>query len=286
MSEPSSRPKLLSTRKEAAQKIKAQITKGREVLKGFTDSMGGFGFDFEARFTESIQKQEKWAKYNYDLLQSLFDQPDVANEFGNWWIHLSVVKDRKLEEFKVWMNQRIARLESILERLELYEEIEKTAQGEAIKDTATPSGTDIFIVHGHDDAAKESVARFIEQLQLRPIILHEQANQGRTVIEKFEDHSNVGYAVVLLTPDDLGAAKNEPEKRTARPRQNVVFELGYFIGKLGRNRVCALYKEGVDIPSDYRGVLYVSMDDKGAWKLSLTKEIKQAGIVVDLNKVL
>jgi predicted nucleotide-binding protein len=97
---------------------------------------------------------------------------------------------------------------------------------------------------------KESVARFLEKLDLRPIILHEQPNKGRTVIEKFEAHSDVGFAVVLLTPDDVGGLASSPDKLSRRARQNVILELGYFIGKLGRAKVCALYKEGVEIPSD------------------------------------
>lgn len=147
-------------------------------------------------------------------------------------------------------------------------------------------GSDIFIVHGHDEDAKQTVARFIDKLDLNPIILHEQPNAGRTVIEKFEDYSSVGFAVVLMTPDDVGGSVNERDNLRLRSRQNVVFELGFFLGKLGRKRVCALYKEGVEIPSDYQGVLFVPMDKDGGWKLLLAREIKAAGISIDLNKVI
>ncbi len=144
----------------------------------------------------------------------------------------------------------------------------------------------IFIVHGHDEAAKESVARFIERSGAKPIILHEQPNAGKTIIEKFEDNSDVGFAVVLLTPDDIGAPKEKKDQPRLRARQNVILELGYFMGKLGRGRVCALYKEGVEIPSDYQGVLYIPMDSAGAWRMALAKEIKNADIEIDLNKAL
>ena len=113
----------------------------------------------------------------------------------------------------------------------------------------------VFLVHGHDISAKESVARFLEKLQLTPVILHEQANEGRTIIEKFEAYADVGYAVVLLTPDDVGATSSSPEKLAGRARQNVILELGYFTGKLGRRRVCGLFKPGVEVPSDFHGVL-------------------------------
>ena len=148
------------------------------------------------------------------------------------------------------------------------------------------SETDVFVVHGHDEAAREAVSRFIEKLGLRAIILHEQANEGKTVIEKFEKHSDVGFAVVLLTPDDVGFAKADSEKRRPRARQNVIFELGYFVGRLGRGRVCALHKGSVEIPSDYQGIVYVPMDDGGAWRLQLAKELKQAKFAVDLNKAI
>ena len=152
------------------------------------------------------------------------------------------------------------------------------------KNAQSPS-KDIFIVHGRDEAAKQQVARFIQLLGLNPIILHEQPDKGRTIIEKFEEHSsNVMFAVVLLTPDDTGFSQEAPTDAKPRSRQNVVFELGFFIAKLGRDRVCALRKGEIETPTDYSGVLYKTMDNNGAWKLELAKEIKHAGIEVDLNK--
>jgi len=119
------------------------------------------------------------------------------------------------------------------------------------------------------------------------IILREQPNKGRTLIEKFEDYADVGFAIVLLTPDDKGGPKNcGASDLKPRARQNVVFELGYFIGRLGRNRVCALYLEGVEIPSDYSGVVYTKMDPSGAWRLEIAKELKAAGFSVDMNLAL
>lgn len=142
----------------------------------------------------------------------------------------------------------------------------------------------VFVVHGHDEASKHEVARFLERLDLNPIILHEQADRGRTIIEKFLDHSRVGYAVVLLTADDLGGSKGSPTQKP-RARQNVILELGYFIGALGRGKVCALRAEGVEVPSDLAGVLYVDLDAGGAWKLRIAREMKAAGLDLDLNRV-
>ena len=149
-----------------------------------------------------------------------------------------------------------------------------------------PATKRVFIVHGHDEHAREAVARFLSMLELEPIILHEQANRGRTIIEKFEDHSDVGFSVVLLTPDDSGAAKKDQDSLRPRARQNVILELGFFIGKLGRERVCALKAHDIETPSDYDGVVYVDLDEPGAWKLTLAQELKAAGFDIDANRVM
>jgi predicted nucleotide-binding protein len=144
----------------------------------------------------------------------------------------------------------------------------------------------VFVVHGHDHGAKAEMARFLEKIDLQAIILHEQPDQGFTIIEKFETYAKqVAFAVVLLTPDDLGGAVSAPAQAT-RARQNVIFELGYFVGKLGRGRACLLRKGDVEIPSDLYGVIYTDMDTAEGWKLKLVKELKAAGLHFDANKVL
>ncbi|WP_208511957.1 nucleotide-binding protein [Variovorax paradoxus] len=143
----------------------------------------------------------------------------------------------------------------------------------------------IFIVHGHDGEARETVARFVEKIDLVPIILHEQANMGRTVIEKVEANSDVGFAIVLLTPDDLGKAKDGTDLEP-RARQNVLLELGYFLARLTRSRVCALKRGRVEIPSDFAGVVWQEMDAGGAWKTALGKELAAAGYRIDWNKIM
>jgi predicted nucleotide-binding protein len=142
----------------------------------------------------------------------------------------------------------------------------------------------IFVVHGKDEGLKETVARYLAKIDLQPVVLHEQANQGRTIIEKFEAHRDVEYAVVLFTPDDVGYPAGEPAQAKSRPRQNVILELGFFMAALGRNRVCVLYKGNVEIPSDYAGVLYVEFDNSGAWRFTIAREMKSVGIDIDLNK--
>lgn len=156
-----------------------------------------------------------------------------------------------------------------------------------LNSTVQQSSNKVFIVHGHDCEAKITVARVLEKASFEAIILHEQANSGQTIIEKIEKHTDVSYAVVLYTECDRGRAKEESvELERNRARQNVVFEHGYLIGKLSRERVSAIVKGNVETPGDISGVVYTPMDDAGAWKMELFKEMKAAGLNVDLNKAL
>jgi len=142
----------------------------------------------------------------------------------------------------------------------------------------------VFIVHGHDEAANESVARFLEKIGFEAVILHERPNKGRTIITKFrEEAADIGFAIVLMTPDDHGAKSGADT--SPRARQNVVFELGFFIGVLGQERVAAIVKGDIEPPSDFDGVAYISFDN-GAWKMELSKELKAAGFEIDWNKLM
>lgn len=142
----------------------------------------------------------------------------------------------------------------------------------------------VFIVHGRDEGPRESVATFLRTLDLDPIILNALPSRSRAVIEKIEEHSDVGFAVVLLTPDDEGGLAGG--QMHPRARQNVLLELGYFIGLLKRDRVCALVKGDVEIPSDWAGVINTHYDDLSqGWRLVLARELKAAGYKIDLNRL-
>lgn len=158
-----------------------------------------------------------------------------------------------------------------------------TTEATLIPARTGPAARKAFIVHGHEEGPREAVARFLERVGFEAVILHEQANQGRTIIEKIEAHGEVGFAVVLLTPDDVGGPKNGEMR--PRARQNVILELGYFVARLGRSRVCALNIGDVEIPSDFYGVVYVPFDQNNGWKMALCKELKAAGFEIDLNKI-
>lgn len=184
------------------------------------------------------------------------------------------------------LNRQLKLLDACIEQLEA--EVEHAPHDkEEWSLEERPTGNDVFLVHGRDQALRETVARFLERLGLNVTVLHEMPDQGRTVIEKFEHYSNVGFAIVLLTGDDRGGLKEtSAAEYQLRARQNVLFELGFFVGRLGRQRVCALREEGVEVPSDYHGVVYVPIDPAGYWKLTLAREMKAAGLPVDLNRAM
>lgn len=146
----------------------------------------------------------------------------------------------------------------------------------------------VFIVHGHNDLARLAVRGLIEKLGLRPVILQDEPGLGQSVLEKIETHSDVSFAVVLLTPDDVGGPKGSTVHRP-RARQNVIFELGFFVGRLGPRHVAALYRwenEPLDFPSDYTGILYLPLDTGGVWEMKLAREIEAAGVPVSFEKLL
>ena len=154
----------------------------------------------------------------------------------------------------------------------------------SVKPAYPPQPRSVFIVHGHDEAAKEKVARFVERLGLSVVILHEQSSQGMTLIEKLEAYADkAGYAIALFTPDDVGYPLGQEVNQQARARQNVVLEMGYFVGKLGRSKVCLLHKGVLELPSDVLGVVYAAMDETSGWQLTLARELKAAGYEINLS---
>lgn len=151
-----------------------------------------------------------------------------------------------------------------------------------LQSTVDQSFDKIFVVHGHNGELKEAVARIIEKQGIQAIILSEQANHGKTIIEKLEEYSQVGSAICLFTADDLSCEKGS-DTMQPRARQNVVFETGYFMGKLGRENVVVLADNGIELPSDLSGVVYTSTKN---WQFDLLKELKEMGYAINLNKLL
>lgn len=143
----------------------------------------------------------------------------------------------------------------------------------------------VFIVHGHDSAVRSEVELLITKLGYEPIVLFKQANRGKTIIQKLVDEiEEACYAIILYTACDLGRDKNS-DTEEKRARQNVVFEHGYVCAKLGLSNVCALLEEGVQKPGDLDGIVYIQLDRSNAWAFSVAKEMKAAGLEIDLNKL-
>lgn len=172
----------------------------------------------------------------------------------------------------------------------IYKPMLEEKKKKEIIEEITELNNKVFIVHGHNEIMKQSVARIIEKLDLEPIILHEQANQGMTIIEKFLNNSNVGFSIILLSADDIGYSKKDGNSSAKdRARQNVIFELGFFTAKLGRKRVVALVEnsKNFEIPSDVHGVIYIPFEGiDGKWKFDIAKELMESGYNLDVKKII
>ncbi len=197
-------------------------------------------------------------------------------------------KDNSRGDYQSWREGKSKwcnLIDTMIEEIQSFPPAIEVAQTSATVNVLSTQNRKIFIVHGHDDEMVQATARFVKQIGFDPVILKEQPNQDRTIIEKFEDYADVPIAIVLFSPDDLGKAKDEDSLKP-RPRQNVVFELGFFIGKLGRNKVVVLHKvvENFEMFSDFQGVLFEPFKD--GWELKVAKEIKTAGFNIDLNQLL
>lgn len=277
-------PHLLIPRSEVEEKLRARIVEGNEILNR---SYKHFG-EADSRKNE----YRVWDDYNQQLLLNLFSTASFAKENSSATGSLplgagrapSLTDERKRLSSRV--KAKINKLESIIARLPLIPEA--PAISPPLRNTAPKqSSRKVFLVHGHDDGTKETVARFLGKLDLDVVILHEQVNAGRTIIEKLEHHSeDCDFAIILMTPDDVGSVDNGEDVHQHRARQNVILELGYFMGKLGRAQVVALYKGDIELPSDIHDILYVPLDVNGAWRLLLAREIQAGGLSIDLNKAI
>ena len=161
----------------------------------------------------------------------------------------------------------------------------KTISKEQNTSKAVPESSAVFIVYGHDDTMLNAVVRYLTKLEIKYILLEDIPNKGNTIIEKIEKNSNVNYAIILFSPDDhlvLVDEVNKQREEIYRVRQNILIELGIFIGKLGRDRTCTIFKKPevdkkFDMPSDYQGVAWIAYDDN--WKDKLIDELKAAQII-------
>lgn len=175
-------------------------------------------------------------------------------------------------------------LDSLIDTIKTHGVINEVKENKTISNT-TKNLTEVFIVHGHDEIAINEVARFVTNIGLKPIILREQVSRGKTIIEKIEEYTNVGFGIVLYTACDRGYKSGKESEIKNRARQNVVFEHGFLNGKIGRENVLALVKGEIEIPNDISGIVFTAMDSAHGWKIKVGKELKKAGYNIDLNNI-
>jgi predicted nucleotide-binding protein len=285
---------------ENTYEIPTELTKSKEEFKAELESRISIGKELlvkplnnDNELANQSQEYSKWNDYNFELLRQLFNRTDneyahsynMAGQFSGFMISSYDERRNPLEDYaelKQKISGKIDNLEKLFEKATLL----KSTVFTKIPAVSTIPKTDfnsVFIVHGHDDLAKTEVARFLEKLKLNAIILHEQASSGSTIIEKIEKHTNVGFGIVLYTPCDVGAKSGNENNLKSRARQNVVFEHGFLIGKIGRKKVCALVKGDLEIPKDISDVVYVKMDN--SWKLQVAKELRESGYEIDMNLI-
>lgn len=211
----------------------------------------------------------------------------LTNEFGEDSIEVTNFKKTHFqcalfddEQQRIWCSNGLKATIPTFE--ELLSDLDEDSDN-APKTNIHIDNNKVFIVHGHDSELKYKVAHFLNKLGVKPIILHEQTNSSRTIIEKIENYGNEAKAaIILFTPDDIGKAVSENETKT-RGRQNVVFEAGYFMGLLGRNNTILIKSDNsIELPGDLDGIVY----SDSANEFMIAKELKSMGFDIDLNKIL
>ena len=263
-----------------------RIAIGTEITKDRIDNDELFGI--------ARKEFSEWSDYNLELLKQSFSEP--YNEYWRSYDNsdsgvglLAAIGGRRqpgqaLSNFVQRIEHKLDNLNKLKNKVSLIESSVEDA--EPLKVFATEMNmSQVFIVHGHDEEAKTKTARFVEKLGFEAIILHEQASSSRSIIEKIEEYSDVGFGIVLYTPCDIGGKQTEKPELNSRARQNVVFEHGFLIGKIKRENVCALVKGNVELPNDISGVVYISLDDADAWKYTIAKEMRASGYDIDMNKI-
>jgi predicted nucleotide-binding protein len=277
---------LIVPKEEFMKRLQERIGVGEEIL--------AFKVITQAEFDKNREEYIHWNDYNSEYLKQSFNNEynEYKDSYDKCAMFVGFGKSRqtpsgKLDDFKKSIEAKLTNLKKLHGKAELLKSSIENQEKAMDKQPAEGKTSKIFIVHGHNEHIRTEVAMTLGKLGLEPIILSEQPNQGQTVIEKFELHSDVGFAVILLTGDDLGRVKTaESDQDRYRARQNVILEMGYFIGKLSRSNVFPLYEDGVELPSDLHGILYNVIDEGKTWKFKLVKELIAAGYKVDANNIL
>jgi len=279
--------KLTRSREEAKAKIEERIEKGLELKQRQVDTRESY---------DTLRNDySKWDSFNVELLKQSFNTDEIAKEYSYWGVAALALREpslgEKIADTYKDIDRKIHRLDSISERLELIP-LDETLKdiGQYSKesfDLKVSKSNKVFVVHGRDEISKTNLEVFLHEIGLEPVVLHRQADEGMTIIEKFEKHSDVGYAFILLTPDEVAYLASEDSlpdddrNKEHRARPNVIFEFGYFIGKLGRSRVCCLHTGHTTLPSDVSGMVYKRFE-KSIEEIaySIIKDLKASGYTI------
>lgn len=283
------------TLNNSARTYSEQLAEYERQIQAFQNNSSEKRNTNKERVADFIQRGEKIGKEEYHPAGNGFPFSYVAGpQYDRWMNEIKTFNERHLQQHPLYKNindtfRSHKRNNSAFDDMMGYlKALESDVEyWKEMKIEVTQMNNKVFIVHGHDNEATQEVARTLEHCGFDAIILHEQPDPGQTIIEKIERFSDVCYAIALYTECDLGRDKDFPvEKERYRARQNVVFEHGYLIGKLGRDHVTALVKGNVETPGDISGVVYTEMDKAGAWKIQLAKNMQDVGLHVDMNKFL
>lgn len=284
--EPESPIALAVPREEARARLVDRIEKGQALSQVQINS--------PESFETAKHDYQKWSAFNAELLKQLFTTDALSKEYSWWGIAVMSMGRESLGQMiakhQEDLTEKLRRLDSIVERLDLYPlspALLATAATQQERPESFARSKKVFVVHGRDELSKTSLEVFLHEIGLEPIVLHRQADEGQTIIEKFEKHAEVGYAFILLTPDEVAylaeeeALPDNERTKERRARPNVIFEFGYFVGRLGRSRVCCIYTGDVSLPSDVHGMIYKRFNssiDEVAY--GIIKDLKASGYVV------
>ncbi|MCK4311330.1 MAG: nucleotide-binding protein [Candidatus Cloacimonetes bacterium] len=257
---------------EAEKLLNEKIKEGTQILETPISNID--------QWKNAEKKYNHWNGENYESLKKIFKKNTIAKDYSSseWTIGRILISDLKLDEKTAKLHkdieEKLNKLNSIKMSLGVLET--KTEKKREAKNK-------VFFVHGSDCDTKDKVLNFIKKIGLEPIILKELAAAGKTLIDEIQEQSDVKYAIALLTPDNVGGVYSE--ELQFRPTQNVILEVGFFVGKYGRKNVSTLHHEDIELPADYHGYEYIKIDNMDNWKAILVKELNNAGFDIDLNKI-
>jgi len=257
-------------RADAEITLDKQIQLGNEILN--------VSIETNTQLKAAEKRYNHWNSDNFEFLKKILKKQEIAKDYSSspWSIGKILIGDLKLsvkiENLKTNIKRKLTNMESIKTSLEYL--------GSEL-DTDSESSNKVFFIHGTDCETKHKVLEYLLKLGLQPIILKDMASAGKTVMDVIGQREDVKYAIALLTPDDVGSIYNE--KLNFRASQNVILELGIFVGKLGRNKVSSLYTESVELPEDYHEFQHIQITRSDKWKSVLRAELQIAGFILEID---